>query len=74
MVAAARCTCPSMPLAPVLKEILACPRCHGALEFHEERSEIHCLKCRLVYAIQDDIPNMLLEQARPMDAAPEQKS
>ena len=66
MAPARRCSWRPMPLAPVLKEILVCPRCRGALEFHEDRSEIHCPKCRLIYAIQDDIPNMLVEEARPM--------
>ncbi len=58
-----------MALAPELKEILACPKCKGELEFHEERNEIHCLRCRLAYAIQDDIPVMLIEEARPLASA-----
>ena len=55
-----------MALAPELKEILACPKCKGDLEFHEERSEIHCPACRLVYEIKDDIPVMLVDEARPL--------
>jgi uncharacterized protein YbaR (Trm112 family) len=55
-----------MALAAELKEILACPRCKGDLEFHEERGEIHCRSCRLVYPIRDDIPVMLVEEARPL--------
>ncbi len=55
-----------MALAPELKEILACPRCKGGLEFHEERDEIHCTRCRLVFAIRDGIPVMLVEEARPL--------
>ena len=55
-----------MPLSPELKEILACPKCKGDLEFHEEKQEIHCLACRLVFAIQDDIPVMLIDEARPL--------
>jgi uncharacterized protein YbaR (Trm112 family) len=53
-------------LAPELKEILACPRCKGALEFHEDRAEIHCLACRLAYRIDDGIPVMLIDEARPL--------
>jgi len=52
------------PLAPELKEILACPRCKGELEFHEEQAEIRCLACRLVYRIDDGIPVMLVDEAR----------
>ncbi len=56
-----------MALAPELKEILACPKCKGELAFHEEKSEIHCLRCRLIYTIQDGIPVMLVEEARPFE-------
>lgn len=58
-----------MALHPDLKELLACPRCKGELEFHEDRGEIHCLACRLVYAIEDGIPVMLIEEAKPLPAA-----
>ena len=56
-----------MALHPDLKEILACPKCHGDLLFHEDEKEIHCLRCELVYAIKDDIPVMLVEEARPLE-------
>ena len=56
-----------MALSPELKEILACPKCKGELTFREEKGEIHCLRCRLVYAIEDGIPNFLIEEARPLD-------
>lgn len=55
-----------MSLSPTLKEILACPKCKGKLEFHEDRHEIHCQKCRLIYDIKDDIPVMLIDEARPL--------
>ena len=49
-----------------LKEILACPRCKGELEFREAESEIRCNACRLAYRIEDGIPVMLVEEARPL--------
>jgi hypothetical protein len=55
-----------MALAPELKEILACPRCKGGLEFREEEGEIRCLRCRLAFRIDDGIPVMLLDEARPL--------
>lgn len=55
-----------MPLSPDLKEILACPKCKGELEFHEERAEIHCLRCRLAFRIDAGIPVMLIEEAKPL--------
>ncbi len=61
-----------MALAPELKEILACPRCKGELEFREAEDEIRCLACRLAFRIEDDIPVMLLDEARPLEGAPPQ--
>ncbi|HMC34549.1 MAG TPA: Trm112 family protein [Myxococcales bacterium] len=55
-----------MPIAPELKEILACPKCKGELEFHEEKQEIVCKTCSLVYRIEDDIPVMLVDEAKPL--------
>jgi uncharacterized protein YbaR (Trm112 family) len=55
-----------MALSPELKEILACPKCKGDLEFHEEASEIRCLRCRLSFRIEDGIPVMLIDEARPI--------
>jgi uncharacterized protein YbaR (Trm112 family) len=55
---------PSGALAPELKEILACPRCKGGLEFRETEGEIRCLACRLAFRIDDGIPVMLLDEAR----------
>jgi uncharacterized protein YbaR (Trm112 family) len=53
-------------LAPELKDVLACPKCKGELEFHEDRDEIVCRACRLVYRIDDGIPVMLIEEARAL--------
>ena len=55
-----------MPLAKELKEILVCPKCKGDLDFHEEKGEIVCASCKLVYPIVDDIPVMLVEEAKPL--------
>ena len=57
-----------MALSPELKEILACPRCKGDLEFREAEGEIRCHACRLVFRIEDGIPVMLLDEARPFTA------
>jgi uncharacterized protein YbaR (Trm112 family) len=55
-----------MALSPELKEILACPKCKGELEFREKDGEIRCNVCRLAYPIRDDIPVMLIPEARPL--------
>jgi uncharacterized protein YbaR (Trm112 family) len=54
-----------MPVAKELQEILACPRCKGSLEFREEGNEIRCPRCKLAFRVEDDIPVMLLDEARP---------
>jgi len=55
-----------MAIAQELKEILACPKCKGELEFREDRQEIVCRTCKLVYRIEDDIPVMLVDEAKPL--------
>ena len=55
---------PRVALPVDLKEILACPKCKGELEFREEEGEIRCLACRLAYRIDDGIPVMLVEEAK----------
>lgn len=59
-----------MSLAPELLEILVCPRCKGELEYRTEPDEsLVCHACRLAYAVEDGIPIMLVDEARPLDAA-----
>ena len=57
-----------MALAKELKEILVCPKCKGELEFHDDRSEIVCRACALSYPVRDDLPVMLLSEAKPLGA------
>jgi uncharacterized protein len=57
-----------MSIAPELKEILACPKCKGELEFRDAQDEIVCHHCKLVYRVEEDIPVMLVDEARPLEA------
>ncbi|HEC78364.1 MAG TPA: Trm112 family protein [candidate division WOR-3 bacterium] len=50
-----------------LLEILVCPKCKGELEYNSKEEELICHKCRLAYAIKDDIPIMLIDEARKID-------
>ena len=52
-------------LDPQLLEILVCPKCKGELEYRPEESELRCPVCRLRYDIRDDIPIMLIDEAKP---------
>lgn len=54
-----------MSLAPELLEILVCPQCKGDLEHRTQPAEeLVCHKCRLIYAVDDDIPIMLIDEAK----------
>lgn len=55
-----------MSLSPQLLEILVCPKCKGALEYHENEQCLVCHACRLSYPIRDEIPIMLIEEATPL--------
>jgi uncharacterized protein YbaR (Trm112 family) len=57
-----------MPIAPQLLEILVCPKCKGDLEYRAEpRESLVCHACRLQYLVEDDIPIMLIDEAKPLD-------
>lgn len=50
-----------------LLEILVCPQCQGDLIYDPKAMELICSKDKLAYPIRDDIPVMLVEQARNME-------
>lgn len=52
-----------MALSKELLDVLACPKCKGALEYKESENRLICGNCRLAYEIKDGIPVMLVEQA-----------
>ena len=53
-----------MPLDPRLLEILACPACHAPVRLLKDGSGLRCEECRRIYPVVDDIPVMLVEEAR----------
>lgn len=55
-----------MAVSEELLEILACPKCKGDLLLNEEKDGLICEKCKLIYAIKDDIPIMLVDEATPI--------
>ena len=52
-----------MAIQPELLEILACPKCKTPVTLVKDGTALKCGQCHRVYAIQDDIPNMLLDEA-----------
>jgi uncharacterized protein len=47
-----------------LLEILACPKCHTKVEPKGE-DHLRCPHCKVLYPINDGIPVMLIEEAKP---------
>jgi uncharacterized protein YbaR (Trm112 family) len=56
-----------MALSQDLLDILACPRCKGDVRLNERKDGLICSACKLVYPIKDDIPVMLVEEAKPLE-------
>jgi len=54
-----------MSLSERLLEVLVCPKCKSALEYREAEQVLVCHACRLRYAVRDDIPIMLIDEATP---------
>lgn len=59
-----------MNIDPALLEILACPACHSPLRVEEAAAELVCTGCGLAYPVRDDIPVLLVDEARRPDAPP----
>ncbi|MCD6225036.1 MAG: Trm112 family protein [Deltaproteobacteria bacterium] len=51
-----------------LLDILACPKCKGDIYLNDASDGLICDNCKLVYEIKDDIPIMLIEEAKPVTA------
>ncbi len=52
---------------PKLIEILVCPLTKTPLEYDAARQELISRQARLAFPIQDGIPVMLLDAARPLE-------
>lgn len=55
-----------MTLSKDLLDILACPQCKGGVTYLPAAQEIVCEACRLGFPVRDDIPVMLIDEARPL--------
>jgi len=58
-----------MTLDPKLLEILACPEDKGALLYFEDESLLYNPRLHRIYAVKDDIPIMLIDEATAADDA-----
>jgi len=55
-----------MAISKELLEILACPKCKGDIRLNDTQDGLICDNCNLLYEIRDDIPVMLIEEAKPI--------
>jgi uncharacterized protein YbaR (Trm112 family) len=58
-------------LDPQLLEILACPDTHHApLDYDAAAQTLTCTECGRIFEVRDDIPVLLLDEARGGPGAP----
>ncbi len=57
----------AMALDPRLLEILACPDDKGPLLYFPDEDSLYNPRLRRRYAVEDDIPNMLIDEAETVD-------
>jgi uncharacterized protein YbaR (Trm112 family) len=57
-------------LPPEIRDLLACPRCRGALDDAGSSSAplLRCPACGLAYPVEQGIPVLLAERALPSPA------
>lgn len=58
-----------MAISKELLDILACPQCKGDIQLNASKNGLICDNCSLLYEIRDDIPIMLIDEAKPIEAS-----
>lgn len=53
-----------MAVSKELLEILVCPVCKTPVKMTPDQQGLKCSTCRRVYPVRDDIPVMLVDEAR----------
>jgi uncharacterized protein YbaR (Trm112 family) len=56
-----------MAVSQELLDILACPKCKQPVKINAAGTGLVCDACRLEYPIMDDIPVMLIDEARKLE-------
>jgi uncharacterized protein len=54
----------AMAISKDLLEILVCPLCKAVVELKPDQSGLKCVECHRVYPIRDEIPVMLVDEAK----------
>jgi uncharacterized protein len=53
-----------MAVSQELLDILVCPACKTPVKLTPDSQGLKCAQCRRVYRIEDDIPVMLIDEAK----------
>lgn len=56
-----------MAVSKELLDILVCPKCKGPIHLNAAGDGLICDNCQLLYEIRDDIPVMLIDEAKPVE-------
>jgi uncharacterized protein len=60
----------SMELDDWLLDIIVCPKCRADLRVDDAASELVCTGCGLAYPVRDNIPVLLIDEARQPESQP----
>jgi len=63
-----------MAISKELLDILACPLCKEEVRLTGDGNGLKCVKCHRVYPIREDIPVMLIDEAKIEDEPEPSKS
>ncbi len=55
-----------MGISKELLAILVCPQCKGDVRLNPTQDGLICDQCRLLYEIKEDIPIMLIDEAKSL--------
>ena len=53
-----------MAISQDLLDILVCPLCKATVQLNANGTGLKCVECKRVYPVRDDIPVMLVDEAR----------
>jgi len=57
-------------IEPWLLELLVCPKCKGELRYEQSPESLVCERDRLRFDVRDNIPVLLIDEARPLESSP----
>lgn len=56
-----------MAISKELLDILVCPKCKGDIYLNDAGDGLICENCKLLYEIKDDIPIMMIDEAKEIE-------